>query len=286
MSHNNKSLNEFTHQVKHELKIRPDKSLGQNFLISDTIRNRILDLIGIEKHNTVIEIGGGLGALSIPIARGVSNFIVYEIDKVLRDWLDKELSQHCENLRVHGDFLNEYPPDNLEDRNFTVIGNIPFQITSPILDRIFSAPKLPSETILMMQREVADRITADCGTKARGRLSVFCDYHCNVAGVVDVDSGAFYPQPKVGSRVLKLVTKDNFSFDADNKRKFFSMIKQSFSMKRKTLANNLQNWHQGADKKCVESIIEMIGLDKMIRAECLSLSEFTKLFEEIEKQEN
>jgi 16S rRNA (adenine1518-N6/adenine1519-N6)-dimethyltransferase len=286
MTYNTKSLNEFTHSVKRKLAIRPDKSLGQNFLVSDTIRNRILDLIDLEKHNTVIEIGGGLGALSIPIASGVSNFIVYEIDKVLRDWLEKELAQHCDNVRVYGDFLNEYPPDNLEDRNFAVIGNIPYQITSPILERIFSAPLLPSETILMMQREVADRITADCGTKARGRLSVFCDYHCKVTGVVDVDAGAFYPQPKVGSRVLKLVTRDNFKFNDDKKKKFFSMIKQSFSMKRKTLANNLQNWHQGVDKKCVESIIDMIGLDKMIRAECLTLDEFVSLFEEIEKQGN
>lgn len=286
MAYKTKSLNEFTHSLKRKLALRPDKSLGQNFLISDTIRNRILNLIDIEKDGTVIEIGGGLGALSIPIAKGVSNFIVYEIDTVLREWLENELAQHCENVRVHGDFLNEYPPDNLEDRHFTIIGNIPYQITSPILERVFSADKLPSETILMMQREVADRITADCGTKARGRLSVFCEYHCRVADVVDVDAGAFYPQPKVGSRVLKLVTNNNFRFDGDRKKKFFSMIKQSFAMKRKTLANNLQNWRHGVDKKSVESIIEMMDLNKMIRAERLTLDEFINLFEEIEKQEN
>lgn len=284
MTYNTNSLNDFTHSVKRKLAIRPDKSLGQNFLISDTIRNRILELIDFGKYNTIIEIGGGLGALSIPIASGVSNFIVYEIDKVLRDWLEKELPNHCDNVTVHGDFLNEYPLDNLEDRNFLIIGNIPYQITSPILDRIFNASKLPSETILMMQREVADRITADCGTRARGRLSVFCEYHFKVTDVVDVEAAAFYPQPKVGSRVLKLVTKDKFIFDAYRKKKFFSMIKQSFSMKRKTLANNLQNWHQGVDKKCVESIIDMIGLDKMIRAERLTLDEFVNLFEEIERQ--
>lgn len=284
MSYTNKSLNELTHQLKRELNLRPNKSLGQNFLISDSVLNRILELIDFGKYKTIIEIGGGLGALSIPIASKVPNFIVYEIDTSLRGWLEKELPNHCDNVSVYGDFLNEYPLGNIEDDKFLIIGNIPYQITSPILDRIFNAPRLPDATILMMQREVADRITAVVGTKARGRLSVFCDYHCEVTGFVDVDAGSFFPQPKVGSRVLKLTAKDNFKFEGDKKKKFFKMIKQSFSMKRKTLANNLQNWYLGVDKKQVESIIENLNLDKKIRAERLSLDDFINLFETIEEQ--
>ncbi|MBU1022915.1 16S rRNA (adenine(1518)-N(6)/adenine(1519)-N(6))-dimethyltransferase, partial [bacterium] len=166
-----KSLNEFTHSVERKLGIRPKKSLGQNFLISDTIRNKILELIG-DGFGTIVEIGGGLGALSIPLAMKGAELIVYEKDDVLQSWLEKELKYHNEKVVVKGDFLEEYPLKELEDREFVVVGNIPYQITSPILERIYNSPVLPAEVVLMVQKEVAQRIDAKPGTRARGRLTV------------------------------------------------------------------------------------------------------------------
>ena len=134
----------------------------------------------------------------------------------------------------------------------------------------------------MLQSEVAHRLDASVGTRERGRLTIWREYHTDVINGFNVPPGAFYPPPKVGSRVVRLATRDKFRFDAENKKRFFSMVKKSFAMKRKTLANNLQNWVPHADKKAVQDLLVEMELDFRVRAEDLGIDDFVALYERIE----
>lgn len=278
ISYQEKPLHEFTHHVLRKLVLKPNKTLGQNFLISEITRNRIINLLDPKPEDTIIEIGGGLGALSIPIAKSGAKLAVFEIDRNLNQWLASELVSYSGTCSVHGDFLENYPLENLEDRKFKVIGNLPYQITSPILDKIYNSSVLPSEIIIMIQKEVAERINAGTSTKARGRLTLWCEYHADIERSFDVKPGAFLPSPKVGSRVLKLKTKPSFALEDNLKPRFFDFVKAAFSMKRKTLVNNLSAWTDSITKDEISKLMEGFGYDVRLRAEDLGLEDFLKLF--------
>lgn len=278
ISYQEKPLHEFTHYVLRKLVIKPNKTLGQNFLVSEITRNRIIKLLDPKPSETILEIGGGLGALSIPIARSGAELTVYEIDRNLNQWLTSELISYSKSCRVLGDFLENYPFENLQDRKFKIVGNLPYQITSPILDKIYNSSVLPSEIIIMIQKEVAERISAGTGTKTRGRLTLWCEYHADIERNFDVKPGAFLPSPKVGSSVLKLKTKSCFALDDDQKHKFFNFVKVAFSMKRKTLVNNLATWNDAISKDEISTLMEKLGYDVRLRAEDLGLDDFLKLF--------
>ena len=278
MNNSSKTLSQFTHEVIKSLGIRANKTLGQNFLVSDRNRNKTIDLINPKSDDIIIEIGGGLGALSFPLAESKADLTVYEIDEKLKEFLVKQLGQLSESVFVTGDFLENYPPADLPDRGFKITGNIPYNLTSPILDKIYSAESLPSETVLMVQREVADRIDAAIGTKARGRLTIWCDYHAEISNSFNVQPGAFFPVPQVGSRVIKMVTRQNFPFEPERKKRFFEMVKQSFSMKRKTLLNNLSKWKAEINKTEIEMILVRLDINPRIRAEEISLKQFIDIF--------
>lgn len=278
ISYQEKPLHEFTHYVLRKLVLKPNKSLGQNFLVSEITRNRIINLLDPKPEDTILEIGGGLGALSIPIAKSGAELTVYEIDRNLNQWLTAELVSYSKTCRILGDFLENYPLENLEDRKFKVIGNLPYQITSPILEKIYDSCVLPSEIIIMIQKEVAERISAGTGTKTRGRLTLWCEYHADIERSFDVKPGAFLPSPKVGSCVLKLKTKSSFALEADQKRRFFDFVKAAFSMKRKTLVNNLSAWNDSISKDEISKLMEGSGYDVRLRAEDLGLEDFLKLF--------
>ena len=272
------TLQAYTSQTLGKLGIRPKKALGQHFLISNKVRDRIIDMILPVGGMTLIEIGGGLGALSVPLSELASGFVVYELDNNLREYLDSTLKSYNPKTIVNGDFLKEYPPYRLPDRGFKIIGNIPYQITAPILERIYDAESLPMETVLMVQREVAERIAAPPGIKLRGRLTLWCEFHAEVIAGFNVRSTMFYPSPEVDSRVIKLKTRGKLPLEPDLKRSFFDMIKTSFSMKRKTIVNNLERWKSGFEKGAIGSMLRELKISPTKRAEELSLEEFIVIF--------
>lgn len=274
-------LLEYTAKTLKKLGIKPRKQLGQNFLISENYRDRILNLIEPSATETIIEIGGGLGALTFPLAEMKSNLVVYELDDNLRDFLNDEIHRINPKAIILGDFLKEYPPPNLQDRKFKIIGNIPYRITSPILEKIYDCDVLPSETILMVQREFAERITAKPPSSERGRITIWCEYHAEISECFNVRKGSFYPSPEVVSKVIKLKTRSELPLDTKQKMKFFGMVKISFSMKRKTLTNNLAVYRKDMKKNEIESMIEDVGLKKSVRAEALSIQQFIRLFKTI-----
>jgi 16S rRNA (adenine1518-N6/adenine1519-N6)-dimethyltransferase len=272
------TLQAYTSQMLKKLGIRPKKSLGQNFLISNRIRDRIIDMILPVGGMTLIEIGGGLGALSVPLSELASGFAVYEIDNVLREYLDSTLKAFNPTVIVNGDFLKEYPPYQLPDKGFKVVGNIPYQITAPILETIYDAESLPKETVLMVQHEVAERITANPGTKLRGRLTIWVEFHADITDSFNVRRTMFYPSPEVDSQVIKLITRDKLPLSKNEKDSFFDMVKTSFAMKRKTIVNNLERWKDGFKKSAIEKVLQDLKISTSARAEELSLDELIGIF--------
>jgi 16S rRNA (adenine1518-N6/adenine1519-N6)-dimethyltransferase len=275
------TLNEFTYSALQHLDFKPDKNFGQNFLISDNVLDRIIRLINPVEDSTIVEIGGGFGALTIPLASTKAVLHVYEIDTTLKKWLSEHAEVMSGNVTIHGDFLKEYPPSGLSDRNFKLTGNIPYQITSPILEIIFDCEILPSEVVLMVQREFAERIESKPHSKERSRITIWCEYHAEVVKSFDVKPGAFFPAPNVGSRVLHMLTRTSFPFNLEQKKEFFNMVKRSFSMKRKTLTNNLAKWRENVDKAGIDSILRSLDLDTRIRAEELTLDQFLEIYKTI-----
>jgi len=233
------------------------KKWGQNFLIDDNISKKIVDLLNIKVDDLILEIGPGKGSLTKHIIKKTKNIHLVEIDPRLSD----ELSVKMNYANISNVDILKYNISSL--KNFKVIGNIPYNITTPIIFKFLDS-KQWSKMILMTQREVANRIIAKPNSKTYGRLSVMCQAFANVKIEFNVSKNVFYPKPKVDSSIIKFRPNKVLIPDVD---KFSSVVKYAFSQRRKKIKNNLnnmipkENYAQYADK----------------RAEELSVSDFIKI---------
>ncbi len=254
------------------------KGLGQNFLLDDTVLDDIAYAAEIE--DGVLEIGPGFGVLTQRLAEEGKKVVSVEVDKRLIPVLDYTLSEFDNVKVIERDILKTDVKALLRDEfgngKVSVAANLPYYITTPIITNLIES-RLPLKNIVVMvQREVAERICAAPGKKDYGAISVLCQYYTSPRLVTIVPAASFYPAPKVDSAVLAMEVLDKPSVVTKNEQMFFRVVKAAFSQRRKTLLNCLSGAFS-ADKTTLSSVLEQIGLNVNIRGERLSLQDFAKL---------
>lgn len=244
------------------------KSLGQNFLKDKNIIKKIADSINPTEEDLIIEIGPGAGALTKELVKKKSEVICFEIDTRLKEILEQINSEKL--TIIFKDFLsikiNEYIDQN-KYKNLYFVGNLPYYITTAIINKIVKESN-PYEITIMVQKEVADRFSAKPGTKDYSSISIFLQYNFDIERVCNVSKTCFEPVPKVDSSVIKF--KRNKKISANDEEKFYKLIKDSFTQKRKNLKNNLK----GYDLNKIQMILKKYDKDLTARAEQLSIEEF------------
>lgn len=248
------------------------KSLGQNFLKDQNVIDKISNSINPSKEDLIIEIGPGAGALTKELVKKNCDVICFEIDTRLEEKLNK-IKENNDNLKiVFQDFLKadikKYIDTN-KYKNIYFVGNLPYYITTAIINKIVSESK-PYEIIIMVQKEVAERFAAKPNTRDYGSISVFLQYNFDIETVCIVNKNCFEPIPKVDSAVIKLKTTNKYKRTVDNEEKLYKIIKDSFTHKRKNLRNNLTNY----DQNRIKEILKKYNKDLTARAESLSIEEF------------
>lgn len=252
--------------------IKAKKSLGQNFLNNEKILNDIANSVETKENDLIIEIGPGKGALTKYLSKKNSYLICYEVDTRM-DTILKNYNNDKTKI-IFNDFLKANIEEDIKDTNFNnlyIIANIPYYITTPIIKKAITFKKLQAMTLLV-QKEVAERLSAKPGNKAYGSLTVYLNYYFNIEYLFDVNKNCFTPSPKVDSAVIKF-TRKNEKPQVKNENKLFQLIENSFKLKRKTLKNNLKeyNWNK------INEILIKHNLPESIRAEELSLDLFIEI---------
>ena len=254
---------------------KPKKSLGQNFLVDPRISKRITGACHIREDETIVEIGPGSGALTGLIAEQAKKVIAIEIDNELFRRLSLNFANNPRVEVIRADFLGLNP-----ERIFTckqkvkVVGNIPYYITTPIIERLLEQSEHISSIWLTVQKEYARRICAKPCSKEYGSLTCFIRYYTKPKIEFDIKSGSFYPKPKVDSTFVSLEVFDKPPVEVNDKKRFFSLIRSSFAQKRKTLKNNLKDI---LPPEILARFLDKTGLSINARAEELSLQDFATL---------
>lgn len=247
--------------------IRSKKYMGQNFLIDENILDKIIEAADINQDDTILEIGPGLGTLTIALAKKAKQVIAIEKDNVLCQALEKILKdQKISNVElINGDILKI---SDFKIKNYKLVANIPYYLTSPLIRKFLETSNRPSEIILMIQKEVAQRITAK--PPKMSILSVAVQFYAEPKIIDYVAKTSFYPVPKVDSAIIKITPRPNVGRATSyiNTEKFFELVKRGFSAKRKMLKNNLP-----------EINLEKFGFNPKTRAENLSVSDWLKILQ-------
>ena len=231
---------------------------------------RIVDSIAPRPDQLFIEIGPGQGALTQPLTASDMELHLVEIDRDLASRLEKQFISHP-NVHVHtGDALKMDFADLSGRRPFRLVGNLPYNISTPLLFHVLKWSELICDMHFMLQREVVNRMAASPGSKAWGRLSIMCQYHCEIVPLFTVEAESFTPAPKVQSGIVRLIPHSEPPVQIDSKEDFDQLVIQAFSMRRKTLRNSLRGL---LDK----TLIESAGIDPGLRAEMLGLEQFAAL---------
>ncbi|MBR1590675.1 MAG: 16S rRNA (adenine(1518)-N(6)/adenine(1519)-N(6))-dimethyltransferase RsmA [Acidaminococcaceae bacterium] len=266
---------EVTTRILQVFHLKADKNLGQNFLVEESVVNRIAKTAELTPADTVLEIGPGIGTLTQALALTGASVISVELDKRLLPVLQETVGAY-ENVRiVQGDILKVNIPEIVGTDNFKVCANLPYYITTPIIMNLLEQ-KLPLERlVVMVQKEVAERMIASPGGRDYGAISVAMQYYTEPKIAFIVKAGSFLPAPKVDSAVLVCKRRTVPPVDVDEKT-FFKVVAAAFSVRRKMLTNSLKNMG-GLNSEQVKAWLERAGIDGKRRAETLSLEEFAML---------
>ena len=260
------------------------KTLGQNFLIDKNVLNKIVSASELNENSCVLEIGPGAGTLTRRLAETGARCTAVEIDKSLLPILGETLAGFDNFNLINSDILKvdlkKLIKDEFDNKPFHVIANLPYYITTPIIMQILES-RLPVVSMtLMVQKEVADRMCATCGSKEYGALSVAVQYYTIPTVICRAEPHCFIPQPKVASSVVHLKVSATPTVTVSDEKKFFAIVKSSFGQRRKTLLNALsKSPYFSANKDSVRSALVQMGVDENIRGEKLSISQFAKLSE-------
>ena len=271
---------------KHEFQFK--KKFGQNFLIDPHVLDKIVDAAQITKDDFVLEIGPGIGTLTQYLCENARQVLAVEIDDKLIPIL-KETLQPYDNVEVlHGDILKQdiqQIADTYNDgKPIKVVANLPYYITTPIIMELFES-HVPLENVtVMVQKEVADRMKAEPGTKDYGALSLAVQYYAKPYIAAFVPPNCFMPRPNVGSAVIRLDCLARVPVEVHNEKLMFRLIRASFNQRRKTLQNGIANSAElSFTKEQAARAIEQAGFDVRIRGEKLGLEEFARLADELER---
>ena len=259
---------------------RFSKSLGQNFLIDKNIVDKIVDGADISGKN-VIEVGPGIGTISYEMAKTCKKLVLIEVDETLIPILHENMSDFDNVTIINQDILKtdlkEIQDKYFDGESFEFVSNLPYYITTPIIEKIFEEDLDCKSMTIMVQKEVADRMLATEKDKDYSSLSVFVKYYSDAKLLTKVPKSVFMPQPKIDSAVLRL---DLRIYDEDvNKGKLFALVRAGFLKRRKTILNSLS---AVAEKDELKKVFEKTGLKENLRAENLSLDDFIKIANELE----
>lgn len=264
-----------TNHILHRFKLRADKKLGQNFLIDETVVRRIVEAAELTPEDTVLEVGPGIGTLTQGLAESGANVVAVELDKRLLPVLDVTLEGY-DNVRiVNGDILQVDIMEQVQKPDFKCCANLPYYITTPIIFAILEK-RLPMERlVVMVQKEVAERMAAKPGSKDYGALSVAIQYFTEPEIAFIVPPSSFIPAPSVDSAVIVCKRRSTPPVEVCDENLFFRVVKAAFSLRRKMLSNSLKN--MGIKGEQVTKWLELAGVDGKRRAETLSLEDFAAL---------
>ena len=271
---------------KHEFQFK--KKFGQNFLIDPHVLDKIVDAAQITKDDFVLEIGPGIGTLTQYLCENARQVLAVEIDDKLIPIL-KETLQPYDNVEVlHGDILKQdiqQIADTYNDgKPIKVVANLPYYITTPIIMELFESHVSLANVTVMVQKEVADRMKAEPGTKDYGALSLAVQYYAKPYIAAFVPPNCFMPRPNVGSAVIRLDCLARVPVEVHNEKLMFRLIRASFNQRRKTLQNGIANSAElSFTKEQAARAIEQAGFDVRIRGEKLGLEEFARLADELER---
>ena len=262
------------------MEIKAKKSLGQNFLKDDAVLQRIVESAKLSTDDVVIEIGPGHGALTEILTQKCKKVIAIELDDRLIEVLQKKFENQKNIEILHDDILKINLPKLITDyelpvAGYKVVANLPYYITSPIIRLFLETQYPPQEMILMVQKEVAERICAKAGKMSI--LAVSVQYYAKPEYLFTVPKESFEPKPKIESAVIRIIrNNDQETRDKQDTKKFFRIVRAGFSAKRKTLVNNLSNGLQ-IDKEEIEEKLISLGFSKNTRAQELGVEDWNKL---------
>ncbi len=271
------TLYEEVRALLRETEFRPKKRLGQNFLIHEHVIESILRLLALDANDGVVEIGPGLGFLTRRLLERADQVWAVEVDDALvarlrQGGFDADGKLHL----IHGDILALPLLEMLPEKKLKLAGNLPYSIATPVLFRIFEWRARFSRLVLMVQKEVADRIASAPGSKDYGTLSVWCQLNGRVADKVQVSPEAFFPRPKVRSTVLQIEIFDQPLIADEDLPALRGLVRAAFGQRRKTLSNNLTTWLKRA-RHDIDGFLRSWDIDPKRRGETLSVDEFIKL---------
>ncbi|WP_340392879.1 16S rRNA (adenine(1518)-N(6)/adenine(1519)-N(6))-dimethyltransferase RsmA [Macrococcoides caseolyticum] len=279
-----------TKQLLDQYGFKFKKSLGQNFLVDTNVIRNIIEAAGIDKTSGVIEIGPGMGSLTEQLAKHAKQVLAFEIDQRLIPILGETLSPYDNVTVINEDILKADVASAIEtylhhcDEIF-VVANLPYYITTPILMGLLEKKLNINSYVVMMQKEVGERLSAVPSTKAYGSLSIAVQYYTDVKRIMVVPKGVFMPPPNVDSLVVKLTTLEHPRVDVEDENLFFKLTRGAFVQRRKTILNNYMSLIQDSKehKSRIIEWLEASGVAPSRRGESLNLNDYAQLSNNMKK---
>ncbi len=265
--------------------LKPKKGLGQNFLTDESVLFDIVSAAELDAESCVLEIGPGMGVLTRELAKQAEKVVAVEIDTTILPVLTKNLAEFQNVTVVNQDILkvdlDALFTEHFGNRPVKVIANLPYYITTPIIMKLLENSRI-SSIVVMIQREVARRLSAKAGTKDFGAITLAVDYRAVAEPVRDVPPEAFMPAPKVWSSVIRLIRRAEPPVLVQDEKHFFELIKGAFSQRRKTFVNSVGTYSAlGTDKETVKAVLEKLGISETIRGEALSIEAYAAISNEM-----
>lgn len=284
-----------TQFILHKYKIQANKSLGQNFLVNDNVIDEIIRGSNIDKQDLIIEIGPGLGVLTNRLLQESNNVVAVELDKrmvnILKDRFAQNINDQAESkleiinediLKINLNQLIAEKRKKQEIKQVKIVANLPYYISTPIIMKLLENRLDIDEIIVMVQKEVAERLTAKTGTRLAGAITYAVEYYSEATSLIKVPKESFVPSPKVESEVIKLKVRKDEKIHVENEKLLFNIISKSFMQRRKTLSNALLNNNIMKNKDDVKKMWTELGMDENVRGESLTLEQFGKITDYIE----
>lgn len=269
-------------------KLQANKSFGQNFLIDDDVIDGIIESANISKKDLVIEIGPGLGTLTSKLLENANKVIAVEIDNKMVEVISDRFRMYNNLQIINEDILKIdlnaiIENEKQEDGRVKIVANLPYYISTPIIMKLLEERLNIDEIVVMVQKEVADRLTAKPGTKLSGAITYAVDYYAEAEPVLNVGRDCFIPAPKVDSEVIKLKLRKQPKVEVNNEKELFKLIKLNFTQRRKTLINVLVNSGMVKSKENAMKIFDELEFDYGVRGETLNLEQYKLLIDCINK---
>ncbi len=264
-----------TKKILKKIEFRPKKGLGQNFLQDEETLNSIIAHSQLKPTDTVLEIGAGLGVLTERLVNEAGRVIALEVDPALYHYLSNRFGDR-KNIQILLQDILKYDAGGISEKKVKVVANLPYYISTPTLMHLIKSIEQFSIILVMLQKELAERITADPGTKKYGSLSIAVQYYTQAEIVAHIPKTAFYPKPDVDSALVRLQVLERPRVEVEKPEEFFRIVRSAFSQRRKTLRNSLLGSGKFSAQH-LDAAFESTGISPTRRAETLSIHEFAEL---------